>query len=256
MNRLLVWSMLVGLPGCPDLGAPVSRAPAGTVSGSISYASETDRPLVVEAWDSMPPAGAPLASATIDRPAFPQSYTLSGVPAGAVFLTARLGDATGQPAVLGSYPSVGEVSAVDLADGEGLRGADFALANEGDHRADPSVQSETRTLAGTVRFAGQPLPGDMLRGALYASYPPRGAPVDFLILNVTNPTFPYDYRFTSLSDGNYYAVFYLDRGGDSPFGPGYGDVVAWALGPGGTPIPATIALGASRTGVDVSIPAR
>lgn len=255
MSRNLLW-LVLGLSGCPDLGAPLSRAPAGTISGSISYASETDRTLVVAAWDSMPPAGAPLASVTIERPTFPQGYTLSGVPAGAAFLTARLGDAAGEPAVLGSYPSVAEVSAVDLADGEGLRGADFALANEGDHLADPTVQSETRTLAGTVSFAGQVLPGDALRGALYATYPPRGAPVDFLILNVANPTFPYDYGFTGLSDGNYYAVFYLDRGGDSSFGPGYGDVVAWALGPGGTPIPATIALGASRTGIDVSIPAR
>ncbi|MBI2892308.1 MAG: hypothetical protein HYY06_02060 [Deltaproteobacteria bacterium] len=248
--------VFLGLAGCPDLGAPVVSADPGTISGAISYTAVSSRPLVVEAWDSMPPVGAPLSTTTIASPTFPQPYVLSGVPAGAVFLTARLGDQAGQPGVLGSYPSIVEVSAVDLQDGGGLRGADFALADEGDRPGGPVVQAETRAISGRVGFAGVVRPGDALRGALYASYPPRGAPADFQILNALQPVFPHEYRFTGVRDGNYFTVFYLDRGGDSPFGPGYGDVIAWATDPRGSPVPTTIALGASRSGVDLQIPAQ
>lgn len=247
---------LVAVLGCADLGRPVDTAPAGTIAGTITYAESTTRALVVEAWDALPATGAPLASATIEGPVFPQPYALQGVAPGAVFLTARLAEADGAPVVLGSYRSVLEVTAVLLDEGVGLRGADFALTHEGSGPRATVVQGETRTLAGTVRFEGTVQPGDVLRGALYASYPARGAPADFQIVNINTPTFPWSFRFSDVRDGNYYTVFYLDRHGDSPFGPGYDDVVAWALGPDGRPLSTTIALGASRTDLDVVIGAR
>ena len=248
--------LFASLTGCPDLGKPVVEAPAGTISGTISYGRRTDRALVVEAWDALPAAGAPLSSVAIEGPQFPQAYTLTGVPSGATFLTARLADAEGAPAVLGSYPRVTEVSAVLLEPDVGLRDADFDLVDEGDRPLGAVVHGETRTMSGTVQFAGSVQPGDVLRGALYESYPPRGAPADFQILNVPAPAFPFAFRFSDVRDGGYYTVFYLDRRGDSPFGPGYEDIVAWAVGPDGRPVPATIALGAARSGVDVAIPAR
>lgn len=247
---------LASLTGCTDLGAPVVEAPVGTISGAITYEGSTDRALVVEAWDALPATGAPLAVVAIEHPQFPQAYTLGGLPAGATFLTARLADAEGTKAVLGSYPTVTDVSAVLLEPDMGLRGATFALVDEGDRPRGTTVHGQTRTLSGTVRFDGPARPGDVLRGALYESYPPRGAPADFQILNVPAPTFPHAFRFDEVRDGRYFTVFYLDRRGDSPFGPGYEDVVAWAAGPDGRPVPATIALGAATTGVDIAIPAR
>lgn len=242
--------------GCIDLGSPAPPAPAGTIAGSIAYEGTTERSLVVSAWPSLPASGTPLASVTIERPVFPQPYELSGLAPGVMFLTARLADAEGQGEILGSYPSVSEVSAVVLDEGRGLRGADFAIVPEGSQPAGAVVRTDTRVLSGTVDFAGTVGPRDTLRGALYLSYPARGAPADLQIVNVHAPTFPYDFRFTSVRDGAYYTVFYLDRGGDSPFGPGEGDVVAWSLGPDARPVRSAISLGASRAGVNVVIPAR
>jgi hypothetical protein len=193
---------------------------------------------------------------TIAHPLFPQAYTLTGLPDGATFLTARLADAAGARAVLGSFPSVTEVSAVLLEHGAGLRGASFDLVDEAVRPSGPTIHGETRTMSGTVRFEGTVQPGDVLRGALYENYPPRSAPSDFQILNVPAPTFPFSFEFSDVRDGSYYTVFYLDRRGDSPFGPGYEDVVAWAQAPDGRPLPATIALGAARAGIEVTIPGR
>lgn len=258
MARSAPGLLLVCLAGCLDLGTPVPDAPAGTISGTLSAAAGAgaDRALVVQAWSSIPPRGPALATATIEHPVFPQAYVLTGLGPGAIFLTARLADQDGAPAVVGSYPSVAEVSAVVLEASRGLRRADFELALEGSHPAGTVVHTETRVLAGAVSFPGTVRPGDMLRGALYASYPARGAPTDLQIVNVREPRFPFEYRFENVRDGAYYTVFYLDRGGDSPFGPGPEDVVAWSLGRDGRPASTPIVLGASRSGVTIELPAR
>lgn len=254
--RKLIALLVCCIAGCIDLGAPVAPSPAGTIAGSIAYQATSDRALTVQAWASLPPIGAPLASVTVERPVFPQPYVLSGLEPGVLFLTARLADADGAGEILGSYPSVAEVSAVVLDEGRGLRGADFEIVPEGSQPVGTVVRTDTRTLSGTVSFDGAVGPRDTLRGALYLSYPARGAPADLQIVNVHSPTFPYSFRFTSVRDGGYYTVFYLDRGGDSPFGPGAGDIVAWSLGPDARPARAAISLGASRDGVAVVIPPR
>jgi len=251
MNRYLALLTLPWLVACIDLGSPAPNAPAGTISGAIIYDGSTERALVVEAWDSMPPAGPPLATATVDAPVFPQDYTLTGLDPGAIFLTARLADADSAPAVLGSYPSLDEVSAVRLEETAGLSAADFEIVPDGAH-ADPTVVlGDTRMLAGAIHYEGTLGPADMLRGALYLRYPAHGAPADLQILNIRTPTFPFEYRFTHVRDGAYFTVFYIDRGGNSPFGPGREDTVAWALAPSGRPVATPIALGASRAGVDI-----
>lgn len=254
--RPLTWLLFASVAGCVDLGAPVPDAPAGTIGGSITSAASADRALVVQAWASMPPRGPALAATTIAHPVFPQAYTLAGLAPGAIFLTARLADVDGAPAVLGSYPSVAEVSAVVLEPSRGLRRADFEIVQEGSRPAGAVVHAETRELAGTVRFGGTVRATDVLRGALYASYPPRGTPADLQILNVHAPSFPFAYRFANVRDGAYFTVFYLDRDGDSPFGPGPDDLVAWSLGPDGRPLDTPIVLGASRGGVTIDLPSR
>ncbi|HEV8323392.1 MAG TPA: hypothetical protein VG389_17380 [Myxococcota bacterium] len=237
-----------GAAGC-DIGTPVDAPPRGVVEGAISYAGAETGALVVEAYDAMPPVGPPLARVEVAAPHFPQPYRLEGLE-GEAFLTARVG------AALGTYPTVLAVSPVVVDGAAGLRGADFAVLDEGTRPEGPVTINGARTLSGTVRYAGAVAPGDALRGALYRSYPASGTPADFQILNVGTPVFPYAFTFRDVRDGAYYVVFYLDRGGDSPFGPGTEDLVAWTLGPDAAPRALTIALGAGQSGADVTLPAK
>ena len=248
-------ALALGAIGC-DFGAPVEHAAAGTISGRISYEGDAAGTLVVQAWETLPPSGEPLASESLARAAFPQPYRLQGLEAGEIFLTARLLSEAGGPAALGAFPTVLELSPVVLEEGEGLVGADFDVVDEGSRPEGPVAQVGARSIEGSVEFVGPVPPGAVLRGALYRSYPPRGAPADLLILNAPDPSFPYPFRFADVRDGTYFTVFYLDGRGDSPFGPGADDFVAWALGPRGTPLATTIALGAGRGGVLVTLPPR
>ena len=235
--------------GC-DFGAPVpAPPPAGTIAGEVSYSGSGSGALVVEAFDAMPPVGPPLAAATVASGAFPRAYVLEGLAAGEYFLTARLAGG----GALGTFPTVLAVSPVVVEADRGLAGADFAILDEGSRPEGPVDVNGARTLSGTVSFPGTPGPGDALRGALYRTYPASGTPADLQILNVDAPAFPYAYEFTAVRDGTYYVVFYLDRGGDSPFGPGPEDPTAYALGAGAAPRAVTIALGAGQSGADVTL---
>lgn len=252
--RVAAVTIAAATSGC-DLGRPVELPPPGTISGAVTYVGASPGTLIVEAHVAMPADGPPLAAVTIDAPAFPQAYTLAGLAPGEIFLVGRLTGVDGAPGPLGSFPSILQVSPVVLEVNAGLVGADFEIYDEGSRPEGPVVENGTRTLSGTIDFAGQVRPGDVLRGALYRSYPASGAPADFQVVNVTNPVFPFAFSFTKVRDGSYYTVFYLDRSGDNPFGPGSQDTVAWALGPDGTPRTATVALGAGQSGVGVVLPA-
>ena len=54
-------------------------------------------------------------------------------------------------------------------------------------------------------------------------------------------------------DGTYFTVFYLDRGGNSPFGPGPEDLVEYARDSSGAPRASVVSLGVGLSGVDVVI---
>lgn len=83
-----------------------------------------------------------------------------------------------------------------------------------------------KTITGTITYAGQVGPKDVLRIAAFKNGMP-GIPAS--VDQKAMPVFPYTYQLTGLKVDtmvgftNYGVLAYLDVNGDSPMGPGMGD---------------------------------
>lgn len=129
--------------------------------------------------------------------------------------------------------------------------AALALAVVGCTSGAPPAGVAAGTVAGTVDYAGAET--GVLRVAVFASFPPRGAPVAEVAID--DPTFPQPYQLTGVPPGRYFVLAMVDTSPDD------GDRYRPRVDPGGTfgryDSPAAIttsALGAT-VGVDLVLAA-
>lgn len=77
-------------PGADPSAVPGTAVTGEAVRGLIRYDGAHDGVLKVAAFSSFPPRGAAMATVVIGAPAFPQAYSLRGLPSGRYFILAIL----------------------------------------------------------------------------------------------------------------------------------------------------------------------
>jgi hypothetical protein len=113
----------------------------------------------------------------------------------------------------------------------------------------PTSSESAGTITGVVRYAG-PEHGT-LRVAVFASFPPRGAPV--AEISIDTPTFPQRYEVIGVPPGRYFVLAVVDTN------PADGDRYRPRVDPGGTfgryDSPASVVLDTSApaSAVDISL---
>lgn len=105
------------------------------------------------------------------------------------------------------------------------------------------------TISGVITYGGTE-PG-VLRVAVFAAFPPRGAPVAEIAID--DPTFPQPYLIHQVPPGRYFVLAMVDTSPDD------GDRYRPRVDPGGTfgrydsPAPITIGTTGAATAVDVGL---
>jgi hypothetical protein len=240
-NRLF---LVLALAACSNQLPP--EPTGGRISGTVTYTGQANqafaRPgLIVSAFFTYPPSGAPHAFATLDMPVGTtmMAYDLRNLPVGDFRIVASAVDlaaatvtgSTDNPT--GGYPSMCALTTpaadVPVTADVPVSDINITLFDQGGN-ADPCYRDTTAcppagraSLLIELASAAALVAPDKIGYALFPG--PASAPVDVLSLAAADvPSFPHTMVRPNLAPGSYLVFVCRDVGGNNPTGCGAEDV--------------------------------
>jgi hypothetical protein len=261
---------LASLLSACEHALPNEDGQSATITGTVRYSgaslADYQKPrLSVAAFASWPPDSAPYATVELDASSLNDgiSYTLEGLPDFSYHVVAVLfDDAAGMTGIdpTGSFPNACNLFGpptvtASASDPNAARDIDITLYDAGggadpcfligadDVCPQPDKASLLLTIQTGLTDADIAALGarDILTFALFSSWPPSGAPLDFKVFPKAELQPTMTYKNTSAPAGDHVVYVCIDRGGDDLMGI-CGDEDAWMFYPanGALSLPAGI----------------